>query len=132
MLKILRSHKAAILAITIYVSVLTFLLLTPNSAKLVSSGHDSKGLVAHFLTFMILGALFSLCGFATTRPFPWILVLSYTVLVELLQVFVPHRVVDLLDVCMNLIGLVAGVVFFAYARHVCSKHVKSNPGVESP
>ena len=51
------------------------------------------------------------------RVLLWSTIVAYTVTAELLQSLVPHRVVDVVDLAENLLGLVAGTgIWWAIRR----------------
>jgi VanZ family protein len=110
-------HLIAIGTLAIYAAMLTFLLLIPNPTQFVP-GITIKDILAHFLTFTFLGMLFSLSGYAATRRFPWMIASFYAIIVELLQHFVPNRSVQLLDACMNVSGLLTGILLIAAFRNL--------------
>jgi len=110
--------------------MLTFLLLIPNPAKFVP-GITIKDILAHFLTFTFLGILFALSGYAAPRRYLWILASFYAIIVELLQHFVPNRSVQLLDACMNVSGLLVGILFVAAFRCLRPKTLPKKAEAES-
>jgi VanZ family protein len=110
---------------------LTMLLLAPNPARLapnpattpvvrlVVSTVPDRGV--HFTCMAVLALLVHASRFALPERAILGLLLSYGVLAETLQWFVPPRCVELLDYLENLVGLLAGTAAWRLATGMAAR-----------
>ncbi len=98
------------IAFLAYLAILTFLNLMPHPPRLEKL-RPLLGAEVHFCAFAVLGVL------VVASRFPWrpvilgSLLLTYAIVVELLQAFVPVRTFEARDLIGNVCGLLAGLGF---------------------
>jgi hypothetical protein len=105
-------------ACLLYVSVLTYLLLTPHVEGVSRFWFLPRGpgdVVVHFITFVGLGAMVAFSRVPLARQWLLALLAAYALSVELLQFLSPPRTVDLRDAIANLLGLGAGLAAGEFA-----------------
>lgn len=101
-----------------YLVVLTYLLVTPRPQDLV--GTDLKSYfryffwtyvdpVTHLLFFFVLGFLASLIPWRRSRITLLVLLMLYGALTEVVQMFIPERSAEWLDLGQDVLGLAGGM-----------------------
>jgi hypothetical protein len=107
------------IAATAYWVALTVLLLLPNPWALLGfrpsvMPHDGRGV--HFVAFTLLGLSVFLAGLPMRGWIVAVLLAAYGVSIELLQLLIPSRIVDAVDLGENLLGLALGAALYSAGR----------------
>jgi len=106
-------------AAALYWAALTVLLLAPNPWALlgfrpVALPHGGQGV--HFVMFTMLGLSVFLAGLPMRAWIVAAMLALYGVTIEMLQYFIPLRMVDARDLAENLVGLALGAGLFLAGR----------------
>jgi len=107
------------LASTVYLAVLTVLLLVPDPAALLGIDQTpgtSSGRGVHFLFFTLLGFLVCASRWPVGRRLLVGLLVAYAVGTEALQALIPLRSAELADLLENLLGLAVGAAIWWIAQ----------------
>ncbi|NRB78881.1 MAG: VanZ family protein [Saccharospirillaceae bacterium] len=91
---------------------ISMLSLSPSESVPQVGGYDK---IVHFLSYLILSMSFWL-GFQKAKPV-WlvlILLIMFGVLIEILQSFVPGRLMSLMDAIANGLGILVGYCFCVF------------------
>lgn len=115
------SMRVVRMACVAYWLLLSVLLLVPDPYALlgIDRSHGLSGdRLVHFAFFTTLALLVHVARLPVGRVLLWSTIVVYAVAVELLQSLVPHRVVDVVDLAENLLGLVAGTGIWFFVRRI--------------
>ncbi len=115
------SMRVLRMACAAYWLLLSLLLLLPDPYALLGIERfpgPSGGRFVHFAFFTMLALLVHASRLPIGRVLLWSTIAAYAVAVELLQWLVPHRVVDVVDLAENLLGLVAGTGIWWSIRRI--------------
>ncbi len=112
------------LACAAYWSILTVLLLAPEPTRLL--GLERKAVVSisrgsHFVFFLTLALLVAASRWPIRRNLAVLALVTYAVVTEGLQWFVPTRYVDPVDLLENLLGLAAGILLWHTLQRVTAR-----------
>lgn len=103
-------------SLSVTLATVMYLATTPHSYPVVESVNDK---VSHLLAFGALG-FFGDFSFPNERfglkKFLWLL--SYGLLIEFIQSFLPYRSASVLDLIADCFGLAIYWMFYGYLRHV--------------
>ncbi|MFH1923054.1 MAG: VanZ family protein [Planctomycetota bacterium] len=107
------------LTCAVYWLVLSVLLLAPDPMALFGIDQlpgPPGGRMVHFFLFTLLAFLVWASRWPARRRRIVGLLLVFAVVMELLQVFVPERTVEVLDLIENLLGVAAGTAIWRWVH----------------
>lgn len=102
---------------TVFLVLLTFvyvMALVPPSEDLPDIDHGDKAL--HALAFAVLAIHMGMCRYRWGRSLGiFLFLLTYGLLIEVTQLFIPYRSFDVIDLASDLAGVLLGLVCLRYA-----------------
>ena len=112
---ILSSRVLLVLSI-LAISFLATTETNPSSQSLI----DDKFL--HFLCFAYLTIIFKFTQFIDQDFWLYVIVLAYGILIEIVQIYIPYRSFEFLDIFADLLGVLAGSFFIKFFKDLYPKY----------
>ena len=106
------------------IGLLTYLSVTPNPDKVVETTHDK---VCHFIGYTVLFLSISLWyDFRKKQFFKFFVLFLYSVIIEIIQYYIPNRSFSYLDMVANATGLMFGWILVTVYTHIFARNIKYN------
>ena len=111
-------HSSRILLV-ISILVISFLAISetnPTSQNFI----DDK--LLHFLCFAYLTLIFKLTQFIQQDFWLYVIVLAYGILIEIVQMYLPYRSFEFLDILADFMGILFASLFLKLAKDLHSSY----------
>ena len=112
---ILSSRVLLVLSI-LAISYLATTEINSSSQSLI----DDK--LLHFLCFAYLTIIFKFTQFIDQDFWLYVIVLAYGILIEIVQIYIPYRSFEFLDIFADLLGVLAGSFFIKFFKDLYPKY----------
>ena len=108
-------------------AVYTYMGLSKSGAELAVSVSDK---LLHFSGYVIF-IISAMIAYRMRHGLIFILLFAYSVLIEIIQYFLPYRTFEVMDIPANLSGLVAGSLLWLGGKHLIM-HIRGVPKCDLP
>ena len=97
------------------ISILLISILSIQEIEIQSSVSFSDKLL-HFFCFLYLTILSWLSRIISTELWLYVIVLAYGILIEIIQIYIPYRSFEFLDIFADFLGILAGIFFINFLK----------------
>ena len=91
------------------ISILSISILSIQEIEIQSSVSFSDKLL-HFFCFLYLTILSWLSRIISTELWLYVIVLAYGILIEIIQIYIPYRSFEFLDIFADFLGILGGII----------------------
>jgi VanZ family protein len=105
-------HSSRILLV---ISILVISFLATSETNPISQNFIDDKLL-HFLCFAYLTLIFKLTQFIQQDFWLYVIVLAYGILIEIVQMFLPYRSFELLDIFADFMGILCSGLLFKLVK----------------
>lgn len=107
--------------IILVISILLISVLSIQDISVESSANLSDKL-HHFFCFLYLTIVTWLSRIFSKEFFLYVIVLAYGILIEIVQIYIPYRSFEFLDIFADLLGVLAGSFFIKFFKDLYPKY----------
>ena len=97
------------------ISILLISILSIQEIEIQSSVSFSDKLL-HFFCFLYLTILSWLSRIISTELWLYVIVLAYGILIEIIQIYIPYRSFEFLDIFADFLGILAAIIFINFLK----------------
>ena len=97
------------------ISILLISILSIQEIEIQSSVNFSDKLL-HFFCFLYLTIITWLSRIIYKELWLYVIVLAYGILIEIIQIYIPYRSFEFLDIFADFLGILAGIIFINFLK----------------
>ena len=97
------------------ISILLISILSIQEIEIQSSVNFSDKLL-HFFCFLYLTIITWLSRIIYKELWLYVIVLAYGILIEIIQIYIPYRSFEFLDIFANFLGILVGTFFINFLK----------------
>ena len=107
--------------IILLISVVFISILSVQEIEVQSSVNLSDKLL-HFFCFLYLTIITWLSRIINKELWLYVIVLAYGILIEIVQMYIPYRSFEFLDIFADFVGILAGSLFINFYKDLYNKY----------
>jgi len=115
------SSIISVFRITLGISILFISTLSVQEIEAQSAVNLSDKFL-HFFCFLYLTILSWLSRIISKELWVYVIVLAYGILIEIIQIYIPYRSFEFLDIFADFLGILAGSLFINFFKDLYPKY----------
>ena len=115
------SSIISVFRITLGISILFISTLSVQEIEAQSAVNLSDKFL-HFFCFLYLTILSWLSRIISKELWVYVIVLAYGILIEIVQIYIPYRSFEFLDIFADFLGILAGSLFINFFKDLYPKY----------
>tara|TARA_B100000700_G_scaffold275159_1_gene320753 strand:- start:1690 stop:2040 length:351 start_codon:yes stop_codon:yes gene_type:complete len=101
--------------LVLVISLVLISIVSIQEIEVQSSVNFSDKLL-HFFCFLYLTCISWLCRIIYKELWLYVIVLAYGILIEIIQIYIPYRSFEFLDIFADFLGILVGIFFISFLK----------------